>query len=68
MYSKLRGIMREKNVTQEEIADELNTCQSYVSQRLTGRTKIDIGFAYKVLDILHIPHDQFSVYFPADRR
>lgn len=63
-YAKLRGRMRELDITGEALALYLGRNKSYVSNRLCKKSSWDIDDVYKVLDYLDLPLSEIYTYFP----
>ena len=60
--NKLKGIMREKGVTQEVLAVQMNLSLQTLNSRLNGRSSFTIDEADKLIDLLDIT-DVASVFF-----
>ncbi|MBE7053432.1 MAG: hypothetical protein E7391_04065 [Ruminococcaceae bacterium] len=63
-YSKLRGVMYEKCIYQTEIGKLLKKSTTWLTNRFAGKESFTVDEAYKILDYLHISHDEFVEYFP----
>lgn len=63
-YAKLRGRMRELDITGESLAFYLGRSKSYVSRRLVKKESWDIDDVYNVLDFLDLPLSEIYTYFP----
>ena len=63
-YQKLRARMLEFGVDRKTIANELGVALNTIDCRFSGRNQWRIDECYKVLDLLDIPKDQISEYFP----
>lgn len=63
-YAKLRGKMRENDVTGEMLANYLNRSCPYISHRLSKNKSWSVDEAYKILEFLEIPKEEFFTYFP----
>lgn len=63
-YAKLRGRMRELDITGEALALYLGRSKSYVSRRLVKKESWDIDDVYKILDHLDLPLSEIYTYFP----
>ena len=50
--NKLKGIMREKNVTQQELADKLGVSVQTFNSKINGRTAFTIPEAIKIIELL----------------
>jgi len=67
MYSKLRGLLKERCVDAEYLAKKLHLNNvASISYRMSGRTPWRIDEIYIVLDLCKISHDQMHLYFPKD--
>ena len=62
-FNRLRGRMREKCVTQEALAKELNLSPCTVSQKLSGVRAFNLDEAEKICSVLQIETGQFGEYF-----
>lgn len=65
-YAKLRAKMTELDISNGDVANFLNKSPSYVSYRLNNRYSWKISDAYKVLELLNLPEESISFYFPPD--
>ena len=65
-YYALRKGMSGCGAVQKEIAEALGRGSSYVSDRMSLKNKrgFSVKEAYQILDLLELPHDKFSFYFP----
>lgn len=63
-YAKLRGRMRELDITGESLAFYLGRSKSYVSNRFVKKSSWDIDDVYKILDFLDLPLSEIYTYFP----
>lgn len=52
--NKLKGIMRENNVTQQELADKLGISVQTFNSKINGRTAFTIPEAMKIIEFLGI--------------
>jgi transcriptional regulator with XRE-family HTH domain len=50
----LRDFMRERGITQQQVADRLGRSQGYVSHRTTGKQDLSIDIMYAVAELAHI--------------
>lgn len=62
-YSKLRGLIREKNYTQEEIAKSIGINLSTLNQKLRGRSLFKQKEISSMCEVLDISSDEIGVYF-----
>lgn len=65
-YSKLKGRIKEKAGTQEELAKKMNVSSASISYKLSGRTQFSQKDIKRLCEILDIPADKIGVYFFAD--
>lgn len=65
-YSTLRGIMREHDVTQQILGDELGLTQCSISNRLNAHVPWDSREMWQIMKLLHIPAKRFHEVFPPD--
>lgn len=62
-YSKLRGRMREKGLTQEEVAISSEMSPSTFSLKLNNQSNFSQDDICNLSDVLEIPHIEIGVYF-----
>ncbi len=62
-YDKLKGFMRERHVTQSDIAKLLGVKECTVSQKLNGYRRMYLWEAKKISDYLEIPQCDFCKFF-----
>ena len=60
---KLKARMKEKGITQKQIADVLGVAPPTVSQKLNGIRPMDLNEAKTIADELEIDSADFGVYF-----
>lgn len=60
--NKLKGIMREKNVTQQELADKLGISVQSFNSKINGRTAFTIPEAINIIKILGISNPK-EIFF-----
>ena len=65
-FCRLRGKMRERNITQADMAAALGCSSVCISQRLCCVRSWQLDEIWKVMNILHINPDEMYLYFPAD--
>lgn len=65
-YRKLRGLMYENQVLQQDIAVAINRDKRYVSDRMTGKRPFNMEDVYHICNLLEIPYDMIHIYFPPD--
>lgn len=68
MFRKLRGKLRELDIDQSYMADQLDLCQAAVSHRMTSRTPWRLNEMYIVMDLIGEPYDRLHIYFPPGGR
>lgn len=61
--NKLKGLMKEKNLTQEDIAKELNISKSTFNLKLNSNAYFSQTEIYKIGELLSIPAEQYLEYF-----
>lgn len=62
-FSKLKGLIREKNLTQEEIAKEINIAYSTFNLKINGNAFFSQDEIYKISNFLKIPKENIYDYF-----
>lgn len=62
-YSKLLGRMREKKVTQSELADMLDLSETSLNRKLKNKTQFKQREMSKICDFLAIPKGHIDAYF-----
>lgn len=62
-YSRLRGLVKERNKTQELVAAATGMAEATLSQKLNNNSEFKQGEILKICDILKIPHEQIHAYF-----
>lgn len=60
---KLKGLMREKRITQSELADKLGIKPCTVNQKLNGKRDMSLDEAEIIADVLGIDTGDFGKYF-----
>lgn len=60
--NKLKGIMRENNVTQQELADKLGISVQSFNSKINGRTAFTIPEAINIIEFLKIPNPE-EIFF-----
>lgn len=51
-YLKLKGLMREKNVTQADLSKAVGCSEQALNAKLNGRSNFTIPEAQKIVDVL----------------
>lgn len=67
-YFKLRQQLFALGMTQEELCREIGKGQQYMSYRLNGKKSFTVDEAYMILDLLDVPEDQLTEFFPKGGR
>ncbi len=63
-YSKMLGIMREKNITQRELAREIGISEVSLNKKLTNKTQFKQGEMASILGVLgYDVHDVAAIFF-----
>ena len=62
-YSKLRGLIREKGLSEADFAKKINLSSSSLSCRLNGKVDWTIPEVRAACEILNINHTDVSKYF-----
>ena len=61
--NKLKGIIKEKQLTQEEMAQKLNISKSTFNLKINGNAYFSQEEIFKISRILNIPDNLFKEYF-----
>lgn len=61
--NKLKGRMREKGITQADVAKYLELAQPTVNQKLNNLRSLSLEEAHKLAQLLEISSDDFPNYF-----
>lgn len=64
MYHKLKVKMFADGITQADLAKEMGVSKTFISHRFTKNVKWDLDTVYEVCDVLGIPYEEISSYFP----
>lgn len=62
-YSKLLGKMKEKHITQEQMAKNIGIAESTINQKLKCRTQFSQDEMRDILESLDVPLDDIVLYF-----
>ena len=62
-YSKLFGLMREKDITQKGIADALHKNECTLSAKFNNTSDFKASEITEICELLEIPPEQMSYYF-----
>lgn len=60
---KLKGLMREKRITQSKLAEKLGINPCTVNQKLNGKRDMSLDEAEIIADVLGIDAGDFGKYF-----
>ena len=63
-FKKLKGRMREYQLTQEELAKKLGKSKTFISNRFVGLFPFDMDTVYSICDLLEIPYSAIYLFFP----
>lgn len=66
-YPKLRGLMMERGVDQDDLQRLLRRSPAYVSRRMCRKDDFTLSEAYTILSFLGVPAIELAVYFPEER-
>lgn len=61
--SKLKGLIRERGLTQEDVAEEINVACSTFNLKLNGNAFFTQEEIYKISNLFKIPKESFYEYF-----
>ncbi len=61
--NKLKGLMKELNITQADVAKELDIAQPTANQKINNIRPFDLDEAEKLANMLHIEAGDFGTYF-----
>lgn len=61
--SKLKGLIRERGLTQEDVAEEINVAYSTFNLKLNGNAFFTQEEIYKISNLFKIPKENFYEYF-----
>ena len=62
-YSKLRGLLAEKKITQREISSVLGISENAVSRKMNGLSEFLPSEIQKICNYINIPNTQVGFYF-----
>lgn len=62
-YSKLLGLMREKQITQNELASRLGISETSLNKKLKGNSQFKQDEIRKILDCFDLSIEEVSSYF-----
>lgn len=63
-YSYIRGALRQYDIDQQYIAEQLGRSRTYVSNRLSGRGTFTLDEAYQIMRMCGVPHSDIYKAFP----
>jgi len=66
LFNKLRARITELGADQAWLAKQLDVTPSTLSFRMTGKIQWLLSEMYIVMDLLRLPHERLSEYFPKD--
>lgn len=61
--SKLKGLIRERGLTQEDVAEEIDVAYSTFNLKLNGNAFFTQEEIYKISNLFEIPKESFYEYF-----
>ena len=64
-YAKLRGLLKEYDDRQAEIARKLGCGTTYRNDGMNARAVWQLDDCYTILDMFRIDHSELTTYFPA---
>lgn len=64
-YAKLRGLLREYDYTQADIAKILGCGMTYINNVMNAKAVWQLDYCYTILDMFRIDHSELTTYFPA---
>ena len=62
-FSKLKGLIREKKLTQEDMAKEIDVAYSTFNLKINGNAYFSQDEIYKISNFLKIPKEKIYDYF-----
>lgn len=62
-FYKLKGLIREKRLTQEEVAREIGIAYSTFNLKINANAYFSQDEIYKIANLLEIPKDKIYDYF-----
>ena len=60
---KLKGLMREKNITQQDLAKTLGITQATCCLKINNNRHLSLDEANKIAEVLEISSNDFGLYF-----
>ena len=64
-YAKLRGLLKEYDYTQADIAKILGCSATYLNCAMNARAVWQLDYCYTIVDMFRIDHSELTTYFPA---
>ena len=64
-YAKLRGLLKEYDYTQADIARKLGCSRYYLGDLMNDNRPWPLPYCYAILDMFRIDHSELTTYFPA---
>lgn len=65
-FKKLKGRMKEYQMTQEQLAKKLGKSKTFISSRFVGLHPFDMETVYSICDLPEIPYSAIYLFFPPD--
>lgn len=62
-FSKLKGLIREKKLTQEDMAKEIDVAYSTFNLKINGNAYFSQDEIYRISNFLKIPKEKIYDYF-----
>ena len=63
-YRRLRFELHERDIDQSVLAGRLGRGDSYISDRMTGKSPWSLREAFELMQIIDAPLEQIADYFP----
>ena len=64
MFKKLKTELFANDIDQKTLCKHLSKSQTYITQRMMGRKPFTLDDVYGMCNLLKIPYEQISLYFP----
>ena len=64
-YAKLRGLLKEYDYTQADIARKRGCGTTYLNRAMHARAVWQLDYSYTILGMFRIDHSELTTYFPA---
>lgn len=65
-YAKLRGLLKEYDYTQADIARKLGCSRYYLGDLMNDNRPWPLPYCYAILDMFRIDHSELTTYFPPE--